>query len=448
MGNLTRSKKIRIALASVIMGLIIIIDGSLLKYYTDIVGLQATIYGKVISVIGFIGIFNGVWVGIFTDVKAKYTQVLRGIPPIMALMAMGLLLIQPSWDQVVVYASMFAFMLIYEICKMLYTVNITVYMFNVTDNSKDRTEISVWRSYFGFIPAGMASFIPILLLTGDYSRTVVMGVYLTCIIVGLIITEVSLLGFKNSDAKKAENQEPVRLKDIGQTLKLVVSSRYYIFYLLTAIILTAVSYIYYPGYLYFVDNVLNVSGVYALIPDFAGALVQVVVYALAIKLVAKNGIRNTLVYGVVVTLCAYLGLFFFRSYGAVVVFYAMVMVGFACFWSLQPPLLGLIVDLNEIETGKRKAGTLGATFGLIAAPANSLMMLLFSSLLEFVNYDGATKVQTAETVAGLRWIISGIPVIFLSLAIIVLICLPLNKKEESRITETIRTMRSNQEDTE
>lgn len=440
----SKSQKFQIAIAGTLMGLVTIVDVSLLKLYTDVIGINATIYGKVLSVIGVINVLNNIWVGVVTDKKAKYVRIMKSVLPIVAILALSLLFIQPTWNEAIIFIVMLSIMIVYEIAKMLYTMNYTVYFLNVTDNVSDRTEISVYRKYLGFIPSGLSSVIPVLLFTGNISNKIVLGTFITCIITGFIVTFISLRSLKSEYLVINNSQKHITFTDIWLSLKVIAKSKTFVLYFLALFTLNAVSSVYFIGYLYYMDNVINVSGILATIPDVAGAVVHIIILAFITKVVNKLGSRDTIRLGILVTSLSYLSLAFVKNYFVVTILYATVMVGWAAYWALQQPLAGTIIDLEELKTGKRKAGMLTAITGIIIMPAYYIMMLVISTLLEYFNYDGSVAVQTAETVRGLRIIICFVPSILLGIALIPLSLLPLNKKREDEISEAIKKKRESE----
>jgi GPH family glycoside/pentoside/hexuronide:cation symporter len=259
---------------------------------------------------------------------------------------------------------------------------------------------------------------------------------------GVILTELSLKGLSDSMIVRDPDAKPITFRDFLDTLKSTFGSRNSLVIVLTVVVLTSVTFIYYTGYLYYMDNVLNVSGLLAIIPDAAGAGVQAAVFAVLVILVRRFGSRDTLRLGLLVTLGCYLGLTFANGYLFAAVFYILAMTGFACFWALAQPLTGMLADMNELESGTRKTGTLAAFIALLIAPANALMMLLFTTLLEKIGYDGRVTVQTADTVQGLKLIIGLMPAGGIILGLILLSFLPLGNKKERELNAVITARRS------
>ncbi|MCG8453222.1 MAG: MFS transporter [Spirochaetales bacterium] len=439
--ELTKGKKFQLAVMGSMFMLVTVVDGSLLKYYTDIVGIRPTIFGKVVSILSVFGMFNMIWGGILTDIKGKYIEIMRYTIPISAVLSVGLLLVQPTWSTPLLYAVLFAIIFVNDISKMLFAANANVFVMNVLSSSEDRTSVSVWRQVVSFFPAGVASYLPILVLTGDMSRPSIILVFVGCIILGVVITEFSLRGLRSDMVVKSKNEKPITFRDLWDTAKMVVRSPIYLFMMLALVLMQALSSMYYQGYLYYMDNVINVSGIKAIIPDVAGAAVQFAVFAVLVKLVSRFGSRDTLRMGLMVTIAAYAGLIFVNNYVVIAVLYALVMTGFASVWGLVQPISGLIADMEELESGKRKAGTLAAFIGMLTIPTLNMLTLLFTTLLEKVGYDGSSSVQAPETVVGLRYVIGGIPIVVTGLAVLFLSILPFNKKKEKMVNAAIEERR-------
>ncbi len=437
MSKLRRIDKIMIALLGISVALMSAIDVGLMKYFTDVLGVSPAIFAKVMSILAIVTIFNNVFSGILTDKLNQYTRVIKIAIPLIAFFATSLLFIQGGWNETAIFLVLLVIMLMYDFVKIMFMMNYMAYILNAATETKDRAEIAAYRNYFGFIPAGVNSLVPILMFTGGFEKQTITLVFFLCVVVGFVLALISLSRIRQDLIQGNEKEEHITFQDMFLTVKGVARSRSFSFYFIMIIIVNGVASVYYNMYMYYMENVMHAQNLYAALPDILGAVIQFVIFAVAVKAVDKIGSRDTLRGGLIITILCYAGLIFAENYFVVTALYALSMIGFAVFWTIQVPLLGTIIDLDELETGKRKSGTILALNSIVMGVGLNIMTALFSFMLEVIKYDGSVTVQTAETVLGLRLTIGLIPVVFLSIGVVIISLLPINHAREKEIEKHI-----------
>lgn len=438
MNQLKRRDKIMIAVLGSSVALMSAIDVGLMKYFTDVLGVSSAIFGRVLSILAIVTVFNNIFSGILTDKLNQYTRVIKIAIPLIAFFATSLLFIQGSWNKSLIFIVLLAIMLMYDFIKIIFNMNYVAYMLNVATDTKDRAEVSAYSKYLGFIPAGVNSLVPILMFTGGFRQQTIMMVFLLCVVIGFVVSLIALKSIRLELVKGNEKEDHITFKDMAKTIKSVAKSKVFTLYYIMIILVNGVTAVYYNMYMYYMENVMNAKGMMAALPDILGAGVQIIIYALTVKAIARMGSRDTLRAGLFITIICYVGLVSAKSYIVVTALYAISMVGFAVFWIIQLPLLGTIIDLDELKTGKRKSGTILALGSIVNGVGLNIMTAIFSFSLEYINYDGEATVQAAETVKGLRMIIGLMPAGLLLLGVIILSFLPLNRKRELEIEQQIK----------
>lgn len=420
-------------------GLMFVIDVGLMKYFTDILGYPPSIYSRLLSTMAVMTIINNILSGVIIDKFANYAKLLKISIPTIAILALCFFFIPTTWNSSIVYIVMIIIMFCYDFAKMLFMSSYMAFILNLSSDPMVRTEIQALRNYLGFIPAAASSLLPMLLFTGNYSSLTISMAFRVVIIIGFSLSLLSLKSVKTGAmANSKKTTTPITLKDILNTFKMIVKVKSFRLYFIAIILMNGVAAVYYSMYMYYMENIALAEGVWAALPDVLGAGVQFIIFGVAAKFVAKIGTRYTLRLGLMVTILCYTGLIFANNYPLITFLYAFSMTGIAVYWSVQLPLLGTIIDLDELETGKRKAGIILAINGIVMAIGLNLTQSLFSYLLEVCNYDGSVTIQTAETLRGLRISIGLIPIIFLSCAILVLTFLPITKNKEKEISTQIQ----------
>ncbi len=438
--------KLQISALGVSVALIMVLDVGFMKYFTDVLGFKPSILSRVLSLVAVITIFSNIFSGVITDKYAKYAKLVKiSIFPI-AILAAALLFTQPQWDESFVYVFLLAIMIMYDFAKLIFNMNYMAYILNVTDNAEDRTGVSALRNYLGFIPAAINSLVPMLLFTGDFSKQTITIIFLSCIILGFVLSLISIRSIREDLLLSHSPEQGVTFREMWNTLKTVIRNREYLFYFLAILFFNGLAAVYYDMYMYYMDNVMGAVGLMAVLPDVIGAFVQAVIFGVAIKATAKFGTRNALGYGMFITLICYTGLMLPFGYVPVAIFYALSMVGLGMFYTLQVPLLGTIMDLDELQTGKRKSGTILAMNSIVIAVGLQLSKAIFAELLSIVNYDGTQSLQAEEVINGIRMSVGGLGVVLLGIGLVFLFFLPLGKKREQEIAHALEAQRNQLEE--
>ena len=125
------------------------------------------------------------------------------------------------------------------------------------------------------------------------------------------------------------------------------------------------------------------------------------------------------------------------NYWVVAVTYIVILIGYGFYEAIRNPMIGLVVDYIELETGKRQPGVVRGVLSMLMIPAASIQPLILSWMLTTAGYVGESKHQTAEVVQAIRFGVGLVPAIILLIGIILLIQLPLNHQKELEIEAAI-----------
>lgn len=107
----------------------------------------------------------------------------------------------------------------------------------------------------------------------------------------------------------------------------------------------------------------------------------------------------------------------------------------AGFWILYGSTIGDIVDYDELDTGQRREGSFSACQSWISKLGIALGVGASGWILQFTGFDAKQAIQSEHAIFMIRILLSGIPVIGLTLALISILRFPLT---EARMRE-IRT---------
>ncbi len=133
------------------------------------------------------------------------------------------------------------------------------------------------------------------------------------------------------------------------------------------------------------------------------------------------------------------GLFFPIHIVFTTISYGLVLMMITFWYVIVNPMIGDVADEDEIRTGCRREGMFFGINALITKPAISLIIFLFTIIIDRFGYDSELDLQTAQTQLGIRIGISMLSLAFLVLAIVPLILYPLYGKKIQEIKMVLKT---------
>ncbi len=439
LGKVSRKQKIIICLAAggdALLGTIV--HAAYLKYYTDFIGLPAAIYGLMYLIFGIWNAINDPLLGLYSDNKkyvsgkGKTVLLMKRSFPIMVVSMIMLSFASPDWNDWVTFAFLLAVMFLYDTASTLFGINYKSYILCLATSPESRTEFFVIQRYVSMIPAFIAGLVPVWFLTGDYSLDEIRLVFTVVGLIGGLLMFMSTSLIK--DAREFyEHMESHEKLSLGTIIKKVFEMKSFVTYIAFAFLITGVTRSYYTLYVYYMDNVMNVSGDAALAPDIAGAILQLMMYPLVIVAVKKYGSKFTLMGFAWFSIAGFVSLLFIQELWQAILSYMFIMTGFAAFWGLVDPMFGTVIDEYELRTGERKAGFFLGLMAVITIPAQSFLVFVYTLIITYFGYDGTTTIQTATSEMGIRLGVGLLPAVFLLICFIPLAMYPINKKREMEI---------------
>ena len=130
--------------------------------------------------------------------------------------------------------------------------------------------------------------IPIWFFTGDFSRTTLILIFTGSILIGLIMIWVGQL-FVKEDEGFYERMEVTRgLKELLVLSKDLFTEKVFVIFILAFFCISAATGAYFTGSIYYMDNVLEVSGLKATLPDIINGIAQMAFFPVVIWLVVIN----------------------------------------------------------------------------------------------------------------------------------------------------------------
>ena len=94
--------------------------------------------------------------------------------------------------------------------------------------------------------------------------------------------------------------------------------------------------------------------------------------------------------------------------------------GIGSLFTLMMSMTADVIDLDELETGKRREGIFGAIYWWMVKFGFAIAGLMSGAIMSFVGFDSTLAVQPDGAIDGLRLFYSGLPIAGTLIAMIVM----------------------------
>ena len=171
----------------------IIVTSSLMKFYTDVIGLSPAIYGVVFLLFSIWNGINDPIIGYWADKReflqgrGKYLPLIRWAMPIIGISVIALLFASPTWNEIAIAAYLLVLLVIYEGAQTLLNVSFMAFTVNTFLHTDERTQVQVISSYVNMVPIFLGGMIPVWFLTGDYSRMTLAAIFSGAVLLGIFL---------------------------------------------------------------------------------------------------------------------------------------------------------------------------------------------------------------------------------------------------------------------
>ncbi len=440
----TFKKKVLINLVTGGMGLVyIVVMSALMKFYTDVIGLSPAAYGVVYLIFSIWNGINDPILGYWADKrpfvigKGKYAPLIRWAIPVIGIMMLSIFIASPNWGDIFTAAYLLVLLVAYEGFKALLDVSFNAFKINTFLSMKERTEVQVIGSYMSQIPVFLGGMIPVWFLTGEFSRFTIVSIFSGAVAFGLVIAWIGSR-FIKEDPVFYEHMELTKGgKDFITLFLELIKNKSFLIFIAALILINTATGNYFVGYLYYMDNVLEVEGLKATIPDVLTGVAQMATFPLIVLAVKKYGSKNVYATGMLIAVAGHAVLTLPINYWVASATYIVILIGYGFSSALLSPLQGIVIDDIELNTGKRQPGTVSGMMSVFMTIAASIQPLILSVLLTSAGYVGAVKHQAPEVVQAIRIGTGIIPALILLTGIIIFYTLPINHKRELEIQAEI-----------
>jgi GPH family glycoside/pentoside/hexuronide:cation symporter len=425
----------------------VLFAGALLGFYVDILHMDPTNYGTVLIIFAVWNAINDPIFGYMSDKKrmdkrGKRTFFIRWSIPFYFIGFLMFWLAFPGWSQVALFIFLLIALFIFDTGLTIAGLNISAIQVDQTSSTNERTRIMLISMLISMLPVGVASMLPNLILPSTKLSNVDMS--LIFIAVGVVALGLMVFGSIKLREKslEAEDSQPL---PIFAAIKETFKSKSFIFFVIFSFMMNAVT--------------LNLVAVIPLYYKYVFQLDQTTILIITVitgvfyipllfafeKLQKRFGLRNSFFIAIACMILGFIGLYFAKSVYFMAFCYGICLWMSTLWWLLVNPMVGDIADEDELKTHNRREGMFFGINALVTKPASSLIVFIFTLMIEFFGYDSELMVQSAEAIFGLRLGVGILPIGFLVLGFLALVFYPLHGEKIKQIKTDLNKMHKKRE---
>jgi len=179
---------------------------------------------------------------------------------------------------------------------------------------------------------------------------------------------------------------------------------------------------------YLMKWVYDIRGIYATLIAAIGGLIINLNYLVINQVRKRIGIVNSLYITLTLTAIGYLILFLMDGFWWCLFGYVLGCIGFSTYYFMNGIMIGDVADEDYVKNGKNRQAMFGSVVSLVAVPASSLLVFIFTLIQAHYGYDGNLVTQSASAMFGLRLGVGLLRVVFTIITMIALSFYPLKGK--------------------
>jgi len=443
-GQLSMKDKLILALpgpASVIGQ--IIIHNVMMKFYTDIIGLDAKFYGYIYLIYSIWNAINDPLLGAYIDrmpfnaKRGKYVYLMKVTAPVTLVAIFGMLLSSPSWNEWIIFGILLAELFIYDTAYTIFSVAYQSYFLIAAPDKEERVDVDIIRTFLGNVVGAIVTAIPTLLLVGDGNRKLILPVFSLVIVINAALYFYSFKYLKDKASMYAgtvpTEQKP--FYEIWKEAKDIIFTKPFLTYLIFYITARGALSSYYNPFLYYMDHVAKASPIMATLADTLPGIIMLALLPAAGNMIKKYGSKKITLFAYIPALLGFAGLLFGNAMWLTIVSYVLIVFALNVIQTSGVVMNGALIDYDEMRTGVRKTGLYGGLFSLLATSLIALQDTIFANVISHYGYNGELAEQTAEAIKGIRIGAGLVPIIMCLVGLIPLLMFPIDLKLEQEISE-------------
>ncbi len=296
------------------------IHNTLMKYYTDIIGIDAKYIGWIYLIYNIWNAINDPLFGVYIDrmpfrpKRGKYVYLMRVSAPVMILSIVGMLFASPGWNEWVVFGALLLELFLFDTAYTVYSIAYQSYFLIVAPTTAERVDIEVIRTYVGNVFGFLVTLIPTLLLVGDGNRFLIIPIFTAVVIINAVIMLIALKKVKDRPEiyanLKPQEEAQHKFHETWKESLVIMKSRPFITYLLFYVTMRGAIGYYFTPFLYYMDHVAESNGLVATIADVIPGILMLLVLPIVGTGIKKLGSKNILLASYIPVVIGFTGLLF------------------------------------------------------------------------------------------------------------------------------------------
>ena len=348
------------------------------------------------------------------------------------------------------------------LCSLVFYLGLTIFSvpyvamgYEMSDDFHERTDIMATAQLIGQLAWVIAPWFWVIMAdrslfeSGEVAtRTLAIYVAIGCSILAAIPAI-----FINSKSTLNENYEPLTLKNIGSSFDLIITGfkdalkivPFRKLCIATFLIFNAFNTI--AGFSYFIIKYYLFSdnpeqmGVWPTLFGSVGATVTTLIVIPIVSRMSKIlGKKKAFIVSQGISIIGYLLLWFLFVPGKPYLFlFALPFFSFGIgsLFTLMMSMTSDVIDIDELNTGKRREGIFGAIYWWMVKFGLAIAGLLSGLILTLVEFQSGAATQTFESMQGLRIFFSGLPILGTLVAIWVMNDYDVTEEKAVEISEEL-----------
>ena len=409
------------------------------SFYTDTFGLPAAAVGTMFLVIRFFDAFNDPIMGVVADRTntrwGKFRPYILWFAVPYGILAM-LMFTTPDFDDtgklIYAYITYGLMMVVYTAIMIPYNSWVGV----ISPNSEERTSVSSYKFVFAYL-AGItvqALVLPMVEYFGEGNDAV--GYRITMVILGVISIIFFLITFFSAKERvQPEAEEKSKLKD---DLKDLLQNKDWIMIFITSILLLIYVIIRSGDIMYYFEYYLGNK-------DLASAFmvsgtIAVLLGVMPTKwLASKIGKRNLFIISLLIIAVSQI-IFFFTGPDDIVLIFATQIIFSLASGPTMPLMWSMLADTADYSEWKSHRRATGLIFSATNMSIKSGVAIGGAAIMWILAYYGykANQPQTAESIFGIKMMMSFIPAVIAGLSIIPLLFYKLDEDKLAIIEKELK----------
>lgn len=425
----------------------------LLKFYTDVMGVSAGIVGGMMMVSRFVDAFTDVAMGQIVDraptkEKGKFAPFLRLVAGPVAIASA---LMYANWFRNMsmgfkVFWMFFTYLLWGSVCYTGVNIPYGSMASAITDNPKERAELSNWRTIGTQIVMILISVVlpTFIYYVNDAGNTVLVGSRVA--VWAIILSVISFICFMvcyHMTIERVKFTSKNQKFSFGHLLKSLATNKALIGIVVVSLLalLGQLSYSNMQSYIY--PNYFGSAGALS-ITNLLGVIVTLACSTFVVTISDKFGRKNLAIFSGIVQAVSFIVLYFIHTTNiwTWTIIYGISTIGTGIFSLITWAMLTDVIDDTEVVTSERADGTIYSIYSFARKCGQGFSSGIAGIMLSVVGYTAATAFDT-NVINGIYNITCLAPAgSYIALTAAIIFLYPLSKKRVEDNTAELRRRRA------